>query len=254
MDISNSKLILPIKQTVKAVLTKVLGNNDYAKIVVITQARTGSTFLLSLLRCHPKIEFEGEVFRLLNGNSCKEIWNRIFAKRLPWIKYVGFKIFYYHPDDSDDNKVWNFIAEDEEVRIIHLKRNDLLRTYISKQLAFKTGLWTSKKQKKHGKPLDKRIQIDVDHCLKELNQIKEWERSHSKENFPNHHYFETSYETVTGDYQSTVNELFNFLALKPIRVKSELRRQNPEKIEDLITNYDELKSHLSNSGYAYLFE
>ena len=247
-------LYIRVKRFFKSILTRLFGNRDYQKMVILGRQRTGSSLLVWLLRSNARIEIPGEVFRLLKGSSCREVWNKTFGRHLPWVRYVGFKIFYYHPEDSQDSEVWYLIRKDPTIKIIHIKRRNLLRTYISKLIAQKTGAWNSRQE---GSPLDmkeKRVTVDVQHCITELRDTISWEETYGKKMFPEHAYMELSFEELTGNLQSTIDSVMGFLGLKTMKVKSKLKRQNPEKLEDLVDNYEELANALLDSEFDYLVE
>ena len=90
-------------------ISKLINESDqYNKFVIIARSRTGSNLLRSYLNSHPNIEAHDELFRELKRKSCQEIWKGLFIKKNKKIKYVGFKIFYYHPLEGSDNSIWNF--------------------------------------------------------------------------------------------------------------------------------------------------
>lgn len=235
-------------------LTRLFGNRNYQKVVILGRQRTGSSLLVWLLRSNPRVEIPGEVFRLLKGSSCREVWKRIFGRHLPWVRYVGFKIFYYHPEDSQDREVWDIIRNDPNIKIIHIKRKNLLRTYISKLIAQKTGAWNSSQENVPIAKEDKQVTVDVEHCITELRDTISWEDTYGKKMFPQHPYMEITYEELTGNLQSTIDKIMHFLSLKKMRVNSKLKRQNPEKLKDLVNNYDELVNALSETEFYYLVE
>ncbi len=247
---------LPLKRLLKGTLIYLSGNRKYKKVVIIGRQRTGSSLLVWLLGSHPHIDLEGEAFRLLKGSSCREVWNRNFGKKLPWIKYTGFKIFYYHPEDSDDKEVWKMIEGDKDIRLIHIKRHNLLRTHVSKLIAEKTGAWNSRQEENTFGPEDKRVEVDIAQCLQVFRDTKKWEDDFGIKRFPAHPYLELTYEQLTNDTQSQMNYVMDFLGLKRINVKlkSRLNRQNPERIQDLVSNFAELEKHLKLSEYAYLVD
>ena len=216
--------------------------------------RTGSSLLVWLLRSNARVEIPGEVFRLLKGRSCQQVWNQNFGRHLPWVRYVGFKIFYYHPEDSQDREVWDLIRNDPSIKIIHIKRKNLLRTYISKLIAQKTGAWNSRQESSPITKEDKQVTVDVEHCIAELRDTISWENTYGQQMFPEHPYMELTYEDLTGNLQSTIDAIMEFLSLKKMRVKSKLKRQNPEKLGDLVNNYEELVTALSETEFYYLVE
>jgi len=93
------------------------GNKKYNKFIVITRSRTGSNLFMSLLGSHPNIIARGELFRSLDGKSCKETWGNTFTNMPKHVKYFGFKIFYYHPLDSDDREIWELLKNDSKIKV-----------------------------------------------------------------------------------------------------------------------------------------
>src|SRR5690606_26460474 len=111
------------------------------KFIVLSRSRTGSNLLISFLNSHPNIRARGEMFARLNGKNCKDVLARGFARQPFYVKATGFKIFYYHPMDDDSGHVWDVLAELDDLRIIHLKRRNILRTLISRKIADTQGVW-----------------------------------------------------------------------------------------------------------------
>lgn len=85
-----------------------------------------------MLGFHPEIEFEGEQYKNLNKMSGTDIWNSIFRKRDLRIKYVGFKLFYFH-SQGEDKSVWDSIYNGKSITIIHLKRKIFLDPWFQKK-------------------------------------------------------------------------------------------------------------------------
>ncbi|WP_299164474.1 sulfotransferase [uncultured Eudoraea sp.] len=244
-----------LKGKLKKCIAQLFGNKQYEKLVILGRQRTGSSLLKTLLHAHPKIDIEGEVFRLLEGKSCRTVWKETFSKKLPWIKYAGFKLFYNHPDDSEDREVWEILNADTNVKVIHIKRENILRTYISKLIALKTGAWNSRQEEEKTEFLDKRVKVDVEHCLNELREIKKLEAQFGKTRFPNHPYIELSFEELTQDKEGQLSRIYSFLGLeyeKIEKTKINLKRQNPEGLRELILNYDDLVEKISHSEFKNL--
>ena len=130
--------------------------------MIISDARTGSTLLLNLLGFHPYIETEGERFKNLNGLSQEVIWKDIFRKRQKKVKYVGFKLFYFHAKE-ENQWVWEYLKADKSITIIHLTRNNVLRSSISKKIGLKTRMWTENIHNKGIIPVEeKKVSIDAE--------------------------------------------------------------------------------------------
>ena len=246
-----------LKGKLKNLITHFFGNKDYEKLVILGRQRTGSSLLMMLLHAHSKVDMQSEVFRLLEGKSCKTVWQETFSKKLPWIKYAGFKLFYNHPDDSEDREVWEILNSDTSVKIIHIKRENILRTYISKLVAIKTGAWNSRQEVDKTDVLDKRITVDIAHCLSNLREIKKVESKFDKDRFPNHEYLELTFEALIQNTGSEMKRIFSFLHLKNEKIEKtnvNLKRQNPENMKNLVSNYEEFRESIANSEFADLLK
>ena len=228
------------------------GKENYDKFIIITRSRTGSNLLMSLLDSHPNVIAKGELFESLKGRTCKDVWNEIYDKKPKHIQYFGFKIFYYHPIDSDDKEVWNYIKNDESIKLIHLTRKNMLRTVVSRQIAEKTNRWSNVDNKKI-QITEKMVEIDINYCLNEFKLTKDYENKIRSE-FKREFYMELTYEDLVKDKQEMMTRIFNFLGIENTVAKSRTIKQNSEKLEDLILNYSELKEALEESEWSYLLD
>lgn len=242
------KLLVSMKNYLSIKRDAIFGNTDYDKFVIVTRSRTGSNLLKSLLNSHPEIIAEGELFRRLEGRSCKDIWDNTFISRSKKVKYVGFKLFYYHPLDSDDKKVWDFIKNDENIKIIHLTRENILRTVVSREIADKTNTWTNKTNRNITKD-EKQIKLDINYCLNEFELTKNSEEK-TRVDFADHDFIQLSYEELSDNKQSVMNKLFQFLSVDKVDVSSSYKKQNVEKLKDLVTNYNEVHEKLEKTKWA----
>jgi hypothetical protein len=88
-----------------------------------------SAKLLALYRADP-VAFIGEcIFRR---------WPRGWGA-------VGFKLFYYHARQLPYSSVWDYLAANRDIRILHIRRRNLLKQYYSLERAHKTNVWASSK-------------------------------------------------------------------------------------------------------------
>lgn len=234
------------------IVNEIYGNKDYDKFVVITRARTGSNFLVSSLNSHPNILANRELFRVLNGKSCAQVWEKTFSNKPKNINVVGFKIFYYHPLDSEDRSVWDRLAADKKIKLIHLKRENLLRTVLSGKIALKTNVWYKKTFGTKVKLADKKLSLNPDECIQEFKKIKEWE-SNIDNIFSEHSKLEISYEKMVTD-PDTLSEVLDFLGVEQKPLKTSHKKQNKEPLSQLIENYDEFSNKLSKTEWHYLLE
>lgn len=235
-------------------LNTIFGYRDYRKFVIVSDARTGSTLLMALLNNHPEIIAGGEIFKQLKNCSCKEIWVDFFRKRPRQTKWLGFKLFYDHPWNSKDKEVWNFIENDKEIVVIHLIRENILRSYVSKQIGLKTKLWTENVHRPHAiKTEDKTVQIDPVKCLANLKEIENL-RVQTAQRFSDHKIIPVTYEELNRDKNKVMNRIFKELNVEGRKIMTTMKKQNPEKLEDLVTNYDILKNALIKTKWHFCLD
>jgi len=232
------------------IYSNIFGIKNYGKFVVITRSRTGSNLLISLLNSNPKIIAHGEKFSLLGHKNCDQIYKEIFPKKSN--KIVGFKLFYYHPNDSEDKSIWNTLKNNQSIKIIHLQRKNLLRSHISRLIAGKTENWASTQAKETGLK-EKQIHIDTEKLLSDFettnNYIKE-----TNEAFKNHRTIEIFYEDLVNDRKKTIKRISNFLEVEDMDLKSNLKKQNQEKIKEIVLNYEELYECLINTKHSHMLQ
>lgn len=229
------------------------GDLKYKKFVIISRSRTGSTLLMALLNKHSQVICEGELFKKLNGKSCLEIWNELYSKKPKRIKHVGFKLFYYHPFDTDKT-VWDFIDKDKEVAIVHLTRKNYLEAFVSQKIGEKTKQWSESKLRPHNLTLEqKQVVLEPEECLETFETIRNYERE-TKERYKNRKFIEIDYGDLNNDKEGTVGQILNALSLSKETLEVVNKKQNKESLQDLIQNYAQLKSYFSNTEWNYLFK
>ena len=157
---------------------------------------------------------------------------------------VGFKVFYNHLTDDE----WKRLAARDDLKVIHLTRQNRLRTIISLEIAFKTGQWT--KAGKSGGPKEKRVTLDPLKIMERLEQIEAGEAA-TRARFCDRQMLEIIYEELVKSPHAAFAAISTFLGVGGIDpVKIRLQRQNPESLAQLIVNYDEVASTLINSRFA----
>ena len=228
------------------------GYREYRKFIVLTRGRTGSNMLLEMLNSHPNIYTKPEILMWLRGRSIDEILNRIYTRVPQRIKAIGFKIFYPHPIDDNTGIVWEKLKEINDLHIIHLKRRNLLKTLASIKIAHKTKVF--RQIRDIDIPLSrKQIEFTSEELVTELERLKNWEDTFA-EVFRLHKMIEIYYEDLVEDPKTEFLNILNFLDLKPALIHISIKKQNPEPLSELITNYNELKQKLMNTKWAYCFE
>lgn len=230
----------------------VFGHRDYVPFIVLTRSRTGSNLLLSFLNSHPNVFCEGEIFAKLNGADPLRKLERTFGKQPHHIHAKGFKIFYYHPLDAEATAFWAELERRTDIRIIHLTRENILRTLVSRKIAGIKGSWTGTSFDKSDSH-DKSVILTADELEEGFLQTQAWEDSAERQ-FNRHPILRMTYEQITTAPAASYQALSDFLGIPDSVPRTNLHRQNPEHMQHLIRNYDELKVRFSGTCWSRFFD
>jgi len=228
----------------------VFGHRNYKRFAVIGHSRTGSNYLFVGLNSSNCIKMYHEVFakrhRETAGKEFDLIFPMLFRKESRNIKAVGFKLFYEHLTIDE----WEKFLSHKYLRIIHLTRENRLRTIVSLDIAFKTDQWSVSTNDKDKQLVEKRILLDTSKLIDRLEQIQEYE-TFIRDRFKDRYILEVVYEKLTTKPEETFQYIGAYLGVDNIDLgKITLTKQNPESLEQLIVNYDEVYELLKNTRYA----
>lgn len=240
------------------------------KFLILTTRRTGSTFLVDCLNSHPQIKCSHEVlyqgFRditypwpLHEYNTLGKLWryyksgaynprkilDEFYALDDAPVK--GFKAMYHQLKDLRARK---YLVNDTSIRIIHLRRDNLLKRYVSEVL-------TTKRQGKEAWHTYKKIpvvttKISIDDAIKAM-RVAQQEYNFYDDLFSKHPKIQLSYENIVDDQylsDEATRRIANFLEVEVLPMKSKLVKTNPNDLSKIIENYDQLSRALQNTGFA----
>ena len=232
---------------------RVFGHPIDQRFAIVGNARTGSNYLLDGLRTSSSVRMYHEIFADHNrqvGKDFDKISSTVFQPESKSTKVVGFKVFYNHLTDDE----WKRLLAWRALKIIHLTRRNRLRTVISLEIAFKTGQWTQSGKGKSGEFKEKRLRLDSSKLLQRLEQIEEGEAT-ARTRFRDREILEVVYEELVRSPKTVFESVGMYLGVDGIDCsKIKLRRQNPETLQQLLINYDEIKSTLRNTRFAEYLE
>ena len=268
------KLLKPVHLVRRHFLENfVWSQKEYTPYVIISHARSGSTFFKSLLNSHPGITCYGELFNIVpkkrffnpihfpflpsesaeylekqrRENTIPYMDKYIFRKYSKSIHAVGFKIFYYHAKEGHWNCIWDYLENRKDIKVIHLVRNNLLKTYLSLELARKHNTW-------HGKiPNQEPIRLEISECEKYFEDISNHQKQVDKK-YANRELLNISYEELSRNREDIMAKAFNFLGQNPVSTKTTYKKRSKWPLSESIENYTELKAHFTNSPWAKYFE
>lgn len=178
------------------------------------------------------------------GQDFERILANLYEKQPKQIKLVGFKLFYYHLTEQE----WNQLLAKDEFLVIHLVRKNRLKTIVSLDIAFKTKQW-SKMKKNEISDNSKHIILDASKLIQRLEKIENYEEL-TRRRFKEKNFLEISYEDLVGMPRETFSKITSYLDIHDIDYKkTKLKKQNPETVQDLVINYDEVEQLLRNTRF-----
>lgn len=223
-------------------------------VIVLARSRTGSNLLVSLLNSHPKIRIRGEKCARLDGQDTSEVLKSAFSARSPKVCLAGFKVFYYHPNDQDSDLLWKTLVSLPNLKVIHLRRENILRTLLSRKIASVQDVW-----KNHGETANAEggkpkltVRLSQGELEKGFKQTRAWEQW-GEQLFREHAMHAVTYEELVEDRDETMARLFEFLGVEGCSTETVLEKQNTQKLSELIENYDELCGAFQNTPWSGFF-
>ena len=259
-----------IRQTVKKIVQPVLRTMLPAPVrfLIITFGRTGSNMLISLLASHPGIksswEFIGEA--RLRDDSYRKHLQQLGTinvvtdqlKRRAFESATGLKVLYHH-FGSEYGKQWNindfqdllnYFRLQKDIRIIHLKRRNRLKTVTSHRVAFTTKKYMQQDENSNNN--DVSIHISREDLEREFKAIGDAENFFD-ELFVSHPKIDVVYETLVAENESECKRILEFLGMKNRKLITEFQKQRTRPIDEVIINYAELKDHFSGTKWESFF-
>jgi len=154
----------------------------------------------------------------------------------------------HHEFANRSQLFWNHIISDASIAIIHLKRRNNLRTYISLINALKTDKWTRQKQQSGFSPLE----LNIEDCAYFFERLEKKEQYYS-DTFQFHRTIDVFYEDLVQNSTVEIKRLAEFLKIDVSRL-SNPPFKNPVALTDQIMNLDELKRHLKRTKWEKFFQ
>ena len=228
------------------------GHRDYRPFVIVSQARSGSNLLVSLLGSHPHVEASGELLKRLHGADVATRVAEIYGPKPRRIRAAGFKCFYYHPLDDRAAPMWERLLEVPDLHLVHLQRRNVLRTVTSRKLASLTGAWLARgAEARAGVATKPTITFTPEELRTAFEQCDRWvaECELRTGDRPLH---EVAYEDLASD-PACIEGVMRFLAVEPRPGHTRLLRQNPEPLSQLIEDFDGLRRAFEGTRWSRYF-
>lgn len=266
----NKSTKLPTSEEVGQLERKGAGANfTYQKFVILTHARSGSSLMVQLLKSHPEVLCFGELF--VNGRigfneegfdqnhpelmglrseaPDRFLEEYVFAGWSEDRRAVGFKLFPDQMDNPQFKGVWDWLERNEDVKIIHLNRNNQLATYASLLKARKTKQFGITDQSSRSSAT---VAMDPTETRIFFEQRERY-RQQILSRFDDRR-MDVSYEELDEDMESCMERIQVFLGLQPVSLKSKKVKQEVRPLRGVVENYEALKSTFADSPWSNYFE
>ena len=227
------------------------------RFVVIAAPRTGSNWLCSLLDSHPEILCHHEIFnpegvhyalshrdgRLDFGGVAERDRAPLAVLERVWRETAGHPIVGFKHGLGQSREVFAAVLADRGVKKVVIRRAGRIRTYLSEQIAHRTGEWESYP----GIELRERpVRVEVD-----ARRLRE----HAARNRA---FYRWIAEELRASGQTALDVLYERLGspserervqrflgvLEVAELREATRRQNPGALRELIANFAELETEL----------
>jgi LPS sulfotransferase NodH len=246
--------------------------------MVTCAARTGSSMLVNLLQSHPDVMSHMEIFnpervegfsgtyrtRLAEEPGLEQRMRDLrkhapaaFLYKLAFDtqgrKHAGFKFKYEElllPVFAGARAV---LMADTDIKIIHLRRRNLLRRYLSWWVVnHVTGITMTRKGEE--KPVVPPVRLDPAACQADFEKTLRSD-AFVQRLFRNHQVLDINYEDLTGATAEPVQAgLLDFLGLPPHALRTVIARLAEDDLSRSIANFAELKAHFRNTPFIHYFQ
>jgi LPS sulfotransferase NodH len=230
-----------------------LGHTGYRRFIILSRSRTGSYMLMSFLNSHPNVRSDGEILHQLNGRDYRAVIAQAYGREPRSVKAKGFKIFYYHPNGSTGKPIWDYLLAMPGLHVIHLKRRNVLRTLISREIAMQEGVWKTRNPGSKDTFRRKQVSFTVDELAEGFARTRRWEQD-GDAMFRDHPLLSIHYEDLVADTPTTFRQVTDFLGVPYVEPRTHLVRQNPETVRELVANVDELEAAFRGTEWQSFFD
>ena len=230
--------------------------------------------LISLLNGHPDIYAYGELFGVRNIRGLRgryrdqALASSDFVPRLKerrdrdpvaflyevafdsqGLSTVGFKLKHEQLVDPKLAVVRKAVRDDREIRVILLRRRNLLRRFVSHEIASRTRTTTVPTWSETPKPMQ--LKLTPQACIENFRRYEQWEDEVSSY-WSHHPTIQVCYEELV-DGNGEVLRIQEFLGVEPLDLRPRTRKILSTDLRSLISNYDELREALQSTEYSRFF-
>jgi LPS sulfotransferase NodH len=168
------------------------------------------------------------------------LWKKTFDKKI-----VGFKLFIGH-----NTEILNHVLADKKVKKLLLIRKNIVRLYVSTQIAAMTGEYCKLVNQNAESKRPSYIYFDIQAFLSFAHQIEEfYSNCEATMIETGQKFFKIYYPDILNN--STQNKILKFLEVRQDvgGMHSKFMQQGDYQLKDIISNYEEVSRSLVNTKY-----
>ncbi len=254
------------------------------RFILLGRPRTGSTLLQTLLDSHSQIRVFGELFALyslpgwgiepalkspeatalIQSEPIKFLELHLFSsipRQLvaspfkPHLRVVGFKLFYDQAHEEPWQVVWSWAKDRKDLKIIHIKRRNILKAHLSQRRAQVSRSWISASLGGNDKKEenDLRLYLGYEECLRAFSYTREQEAL-CDSIFRGHQKIDVIYEDLSNDWKGEIDRVQEFLKVPRELLKPRTLKQAKVPVSIEIENYLELKGRFWGTPWEEFFD
>jgi len=224
------------------------------RFAILTNGRSGSELLVSLLDAHPQIVCDGEILAIRRLSTQRLLEARAALAAARGARAYGFKLLRSHlliQSAQDPADRLRALVRDG-FRMIRLERRDMLQQALSYLAAENGGYHHRRGDSIRFAParVEPTAVIALMHALEEASTF-------ARQALADTPHLELLYEDDLLDHdrqQQTVERVCAFLGLRSQAVASDLVKIAPNRTRALVENYDELEAALTGTRFAGYLE
>jgi len=165
---------------------------------------------------------------------------------------AGFRIFYDHArSDTNVSRVWDYLLEDKEVHVIHLRRRNLLETYLSFHLASLTEKWVVRVWETQS--TQPQVTLDPHACQTFFEETISYQER-LLQAFADHPLLELEYKRdMHLQFHDTMRKIQSFFQVPYQPLQAVLQKKSHVTPQEQISNYEELKACFHATPYKEFF-
>lgn len=237
--------------------------------LILTQGRSGSNFIVNSLNKHPQIFNYGEIVRIRDKkykilftklklfSSYTQYLKFIYTNKLillynffknkniskiTTLKSIGSKEIWFRVKEE----VIDFLADNEHIHLIYLKRKNHFLRYISARYALDHNIWFTQQEHLNYKKIDIDVKDMIHKIKKSIKDESRMDKFYTNYKGPK---MKVVYEDFFRNPSENIKDVFEFLDVESLNLLSNHKKILPKDPSKIITNYDEVKRVLKEKGF-----